>query len=81
MYYCEFCKKQIQKLNDGGVLKIRSAEGQFERGIVVHKGECDEKLSSFYWENGKNTNGFLSLDTLESLSATEKYRVTGELPQ
>lgn len=81
MYYCEFCKQPIEKLRDGLVLKIRSGNGDFEKGLVLHKGDCDDKVAAFYSNQGKNTNGTMTLEILESLECVEKYRVTGELPQ
>lgn len=80
MYYCEDCKQPIQNLSDGLVLKIRDENGNFVKGLVLHSGECDDRVADLYRRQGKNANGTMTLDTLDASNDVERYRVTGELP-
>lgn len=78
VYYCEYCKNPIENPKNGLVVKIREANGDFVKGLVLHKGECDDKVVRLYEEQGKGTNSSLNLDTLVASNKVERYRVTGE---
>lgn len=78
VYYCECCKQPIEDLKDGLVVKIREANGDFVKGLVLHKGECDDKAVRLYEAQGKRTNSSFNLDTLVASNNVERYRVTGE---